>query len=134
MAKSQRSFGRLLLQIALGLVLLVGGIWGVGKSGIFAGGGDPAVVYLKGINNILGICLAVIEIVAGFLLILELFIGDKFGKLDNILGWIIIIAFAILIVLGDILGGLIGHGFTLSWLYTTATHLVLLAAMWILND
>ena len=129
-SQSKSSIGKIILKIALSLLLIVGGIWGIQK------GGDAAVVYLRSINSIVAMVFAIIELVMGVLLFLELFIGDKFGAFDKILGWIIIIVFAVVIVLADILGshGLVGAGFSLSWLYNTAIHLVFLGAMLCLND
>lgn len=135
MAKTQYSFGRLLLQIALGAMLLVGGIWAL------TGGGDFGCTALKAIFagetlKILKIVFGVIELLAGVFLIIELFAGDIFGKLDNILMIIIWIVWIVAIVLGDFLaaGGLFKAGFSWPWLYTFASHLIVLGAMLNLND
>lgn len=135
MAKTQYSFGRLLLQIALGAMLLVGGIWAL------TGGGDFGCVALKAIFagetlKILKIVFGVIELLAGVFLIIELFTGDIFGKIDNILMIIIWIVWIVAIVLGDFLaaGGLFKAGFSWAWLYGFASHLIVLGAMLNLND
>ena len=93
-AKS-RSIGRLILQLALACLLIVGGLWAL-------------------------------------LLFLECFVGDKFGAFDNILGWIIMIVWAIAIVVGDVLKG--NFNDFLPWLYGFAGHIIVLGALWSLND
>ncbi|MBP5588049.1 MAG: hypothetical protein J6X37_04920 [Treponema sp.] len=135
MAKTQYSFGRLLLQIALGAMLVVGGIWAL------TGGGDFGCVALKAVFSgsllkTLKIVFGVIELLAGAFLIIELFAGDIFGKIDNILMMIIWIVWIVAIVLGDFLGGsgLFKAGFSWEWLYGFAAHLIVLGAMLNLND
>ena len=96
-AKS-RSIGRVILQLALACLLIVG----------------------------------VLELVAGVLLFLECFVGDKFGAFDNIIGWIIMIVWAIAIVVGDVLKG--NFNDFLPWLYGFAGHIIVLGALWSLND
>lgn len=124
--KSSVSLGRLILQIALGCMLVVGGIWAL------QGGGDFGAKALRKMSDILGIVYGVIELVAGVLLILELFMGDRFGKFDNILMLIIMIVWAVAIVVADILNA--DFDPFLPWLYTLASHVIVLGAMWYLND
>lgn len=135
--KSGASIGRLVLQLALGAMLAVAGIWA------FQGGGDAASDAIKRIfggdvGNILRIVFGVIELLAGVFLILELFMGDQFGKLDNILMLIVMIVWIVAIVLMDFVGngGLFNGGIDnfLKWLYTFAGHLIVLGAMITLND
>ena len=88
--KSGVTIGRLLLQLALGAMLAVAGIWS------FQGHGDDAVgairaVFDGNVENVLVVVFGVIELLAGIFLILELFMGDQFGKLDNILMLIVMI-------------------------------------------
>ena len=136
---SNFSLGRLLLQIAIGAMLTVAGIWAL------QGGGDEGVAairYLIGardLENILCIVFGIIELIAGIFLILELFIGDKFGSLGKILMIIIMIVWIIAIVLIDFLGGgsLLNHGSHwnfLSWLYNFAYHLIVLGAIIVLQN
>lgn len=135
--KSGASIGRLVLQLALGAMLAVAGIWA------FQGSGDAASDAIKSIfsgdvGNILRIVFGVIELLAGVFLILELFMGDQFGKLDNILMLIVMIVWIVAIVLMDFIGngGLFKGGTDnfLKWLYTFAGHLIVLGAMITLND
>ena len=135
---SNFSLGRLLLQIAIGAMLTVAGIWAL------QGGGDEGVAairYLIGardLENILCIVFGIIELIAGVFLILELFIGDKFGALGKILMIIIMIVWIIAIVLIDFFGngGIFhngAHNF-LKWLYNFACHLIVLGALIVLQN
>ena len=130
------SIGRLLLQIAVGAMLTVAGIWAL------QGGGDEgiaAIKYLIGARDferILCIVFGIIELIAGVFLILELFIGDKIGSLGKVLTLIIIIVWIIAIVLIDFLGGngLFKQNNVLRWLYNFAYHLIVLGALLILQN
>ena len=137
MGKSSNfSLGRLLLQIAVGAMLTVAGIWAL------QGGGDEgiaAIKYLIGardVERILCIVFGIIELIAGVFLILELFIGDKIGALGKILTLIIIIVWIIAIVLIDFLGnhGLFKQNNFLNWLYNFAYHLIVLGALLVLQN
>ena len=130
------SIGRLLLQIAIGAMLTVAGIWAL------QGGGDEgiaAIKYLIGARDferILCIVFGIIELIAGVFLILELFIGDKIGALGKVLTLIIIIVWIIAIVLIDFLGnhGLFKQNNFLNWLYNFAYHLIVLGALLVLQN
>ncbi|MGP1474618.1 MAG: hypothetical protein ACTTJ1_04340 [Treponema sp.] len=135
--KRSISLGRLLLQIALGAMLSVAGIRAL------QGHGDDAVRAIQSLvsgntGNLLGIIFGVIEIVAGILLIIELFAGDRFGTFDNILNLILIVVWIIAIILIDFIGSKgIFHSGTkdiLTWIYTFAGHLVVLGSLIYLND
>ena len=133
---SNFSLGRLLLQIAVGAMLTVAGIWAL------QGGGDEgiaAIKYLIGARDferILCIVFGIIELIAGVFLILELFIGDKIGSLGKVLTLIIIIVWIIAIVLIDFLGnhGLFKQNNFLNWLYNFAYHLIVLGALLVLQN
>lgn len=134
MAKnSSRFFGRFLLQIALGAMLAVGGLWALTGGGDFACTAFSAI-FSGGILTVLKIIFGVIELLAGVFLIIELFTGDIFGKFDNILMTIVWIIWIIAIILGDFVGGLFKAGFGWGWLYAFASHLIVLGAMLNLND
>ena len=130
------SIGRLLLQIAVGAMLTVAGIWAL------QGGGDEgiaAIKYLIGardVERILCIVFGIIELIAGVFLILALFIGDKIGALGKILTLIIIVVWIIAIVLIDFLGnhGLFKQNNFLNWLYNFAYHLIVLGALLVLQN
>lgn len=122
-----KSIGRFILQIALGCMLVVGGIWAL------QGGGDFGAIAMGGMLGDVGrIIFGVIELVAGVLLVIECFTGDIFGKFDNLLGLIIMIVWAIAIVVGDIIKA--DFKPFLPWLYNFAGHIIVLGALWSLND
>lgn len=131
---SNFSLGRLLLQIAVGAMLTVAGIWAL------QGGGDAGVaairsIFDKDVEHILVIVFGVIELIAGVFLILSLFIGDKFGSFGKILMLIIMIVWIIAIVLIDFLGGnSVFHRAFLTWLYDFAYHLIVLGALIVLQN
>ena len=133
------SLGRLLLQIAVGAMLSVAGIWAL------QGGGDAGVAAIrdlideKNVESILCIVFGIIELIAGIFLILELFLGDKIGALGKILMMIIMIVWIVAIVLIDFLGkgSLLNHGSHwdfLKWLYNFAYHLIVLGALLVLQN
>lgn len=129
--KTSYSFGRLLMQIALGVLLFIGGIWAFTGTGDF---GCSAIVNNLGkVGSILKYVYGAIEIICGFLLILELFLGDRFGSFDNLLMWIVIIVWAIAIIFADIIGGFLKPDFV-SWLWTLAGHVLVLGVMFNLKD
>ncbi|MBQ0050740.1 MAG: hypothetical protein KBT11_01595 [Treponema sp.] len=131
MAKKSSSLFWTILNLAVGVMLAVGGIWAL------QGGGDFAAKALKGLSSgdmskILGIVFGVIELLSGIFIILQLFIGDRMGQLGTILKLIIVIVWAVAIVIADILNGNFGN--FLSWLYTFAGHLIVLAALLVTRD
>lgn len=130
MASFKSSIGSFLLRLSISMIMIVGGIWGLQN------GGDAAVSYLRHINRYLGYAFAIVELLAGVFFFLELFFGKRLGLFNSVLSWIIIIVFAVLIILGDFLGGagLIHSGFSLSWLYETAIHIVFLSSVLYLNS
>lgn len=122
----------LILQIAVGAMLAVGGIWAL------QGGGDFAARAIKGlvsgnVENILVIVFGVIELLVGVFMILKIVIGDRFGSFGTVLALIAIVVWIVAIVLSDILGasGILNGGSKnfLEWLYTFAQHLIILGAI-----
>lgn len=130
--KETRSFGTILLQIALGLMFIVGGIWTLQN-----GKGDEIAaaihsVFKGDVAGILCIVMGVIEIIAGVFLLLRLFVSIG-TNLDSILMFIIMIAWIVIIVLADIIGsdGIL-YSFNknfLSFLNRFARHLIVLGAI-----
>lgn len=130
--KSGWTAALLILQIAVGAMLAVGGIWAL------QGGGDFAARAIKGLvsgnaGNILVIAFGVIELLVGVFMILKIVIGDRFGSFGTVLALIAIIVWIVAIVLSDILGagGILNGGAKnfLEWLYTFAQHLIILGAI-----
>lgn len=135
MATTKRSFGTILLQIALGLMFIVGGIWTLqgGKSG---DGIAEAIrsIFDGSIENALCIVMAVIEIILGVFLLLRLFVNLG-TSLDSVLMLIVMIIWVVFMVLVDVLGNngvlvVIKYGKNLlNFLYTFASHLIILGAI-----
>lgn len=130
--KSGWTAALLILQIAVGAMLAVGGIWAL------QGGGDFVARAIKGLvsgnaGNILVIAFGVIELLVGVFMILKIVIGDRFGSFGTVLALIAIIVWIVAIVLSDILGagGILNGGAKnfLEWLYTFAQHLIILGAI-----
>lgn len=129
--KSGWTAALLILQIAVGAMLAVGGIWAL------QGGGDFAARAIKGLvsgnlENILVIVFGVIELLVGVFMILKIVIGDRFGSFGTVLALIAIVVWIVAIVLSDILGASILNGGSknfLEWLYTFAQHLIILGAI-----
>lgn len=135
--KSEVRLFWLVLNIAVGALLAVGGIWAL------QGGGDFGCKAIKSIFNgdiakILAIVFGVIELLSGIFIILQLFIGDRMGTFGSILKLIVIIVWAVAIVLADFLGngGLLNGGMNhfLSWLYEFAMHMIVLCALLVTRD
>ncbi|MBQ5470894.1 MAG: hypothetical protein IIT58_02690 [Treponema sp.] len=134
---SKMSIGRIVLQLAVGLMLSVAGIWAL------QGGGDAAADAIRSIfdgnvESILVIVLGIIEVVAGVLLIVGLFLPTSLGAFNSILLLVVMIVWICAIVLIDFLGG---HGLFnggakhfLSWCYQFADHLIVLGALILLQS
>ena len=130
--KSEVRLFWLVLNLAVGAMLAVGGIWAL------QGGGDFGCKAIKSVFNgdiarILAIVFGVIELLSGIFIILQLFIGDRMGSFGSILKLIVVIVWAVAIVLADFLGngGLLNGGANdfLNWLYNFAMHLIVLCAL-----
>lgn len=124
----------MIANIAVGVMLGVGGIWALQGGGDF---GCQAVrhVFNGDIAKILVLVFGGIELLSGIFIILQLFIGDRIGTFSRILKLIVVIVWIAAIVLSDFFGakGLFNSGVDhfLSWLYTLATHLIILVALMI---
>lgn len=122
-----------ILNIAVGALLAVGGIWAL------QGGGDFACDALKQIfsgdaKKIAVLVFGVIELLSGIFIILQLFIGDRMGKLGSVLKLIIVVIWIVAIVLADFLNGGFLAPNILCWIYNLAMHLVVLCALLITRD
>lgn len=128
------------LNLAVGAMLAVGGIWALQGGGDFGCNAIRAVFSgLSGdLLRIIVIAFGVIELLSGIFIILQLFIGDRMGTFGSILKLIVVIVWAAAIVLADFLGkgGLLNGGMSnfLSWLYGFATHLIVLCALLVTRD
>ena len=135
--KSEVRLFWLVLNLAVGAMLAVGGIWAL------QGGGDFGCKAIKSIFSgdvakILAIVFGVIELLSGIFIILQLFIGDRMGTFGSILKLIVVIVWAVAIVLADFLGngGLLNGGMNhfLAWLYDFALHMIVLCALLVTRD
>mgnify|MGYP004450656259 FL=1 len=132
MENKKRTVGTLVLQIALGLLFIVSGIWTLQN-----GKGDEIAsaihsVFNKDLAQILCIVFGIIEIVAGVFLLLRLFVFLN-TSLDTLLMIIIMICWLAAIIMIDFVGndGLLKNldsGF-LGWLNRFAKHLLILGAV-----
>lgn len=137
MEKSKKTIGTLVLQIALGLLFIVGGIWTLQN-----GKGDEVTSAFHSIfsgDTAKFICLifGIIEIVAGVFLLLRLFVFLN-TNLDSLLMIIIMICWIVAIVCIDFIGndGLFKNldtGF-LPFLNRFARHLIVLGAILKVKD
>ncbi len=126
-----KSFYGIILQLAVGIMLTVGGIW------TLQGGNDFASSAVKdffnpNISGIIAIAFGIIEIIAGIFLIIKLFAGDRFGVFGRILMIIILVAWILAVVVTDILGARSSFSTissTLNWLYDFSKDLIILGAI-----
>lgn len=127
------SIGRLLLQIAIGALLIVGGILA------FTGSGDFGVTAIRDVfsgtaEKICVIVFGVIELVAGLFIILDIFLGNLLGKFLGICILIIAIVWIVAIVFADFLNGHFLRGGFLPWLWNFASHLLVLGGFFCIKD
>lgn len=144
------SIGKLILQLAIGTLLVVAGIWVFSNTN---SGGDEAVKAIRKIfddkdfGKMIGIVFGAIELVAGAFLILEPFVGI----IRNYTSLVIIAVLAIWIVATILIdfcgtgsGGLLKPSIAigdiektedfLKWLYQFAGHLTVIGALLYLRD
>lgn len=132
MRTEKRSISSLLLQIALGLMFLVSGIWS-----LQSGNGDEIAKAIRSIfdgdfEKILVVVFAIIEIITGVFLLLRIFVflGTNLDKLFMI---IIMICWIVCIIMTDVIGpnGIVNNlnGNFLNFLYRFASHLLILGAI-----
>ena len=144
------SIGKLILQLAIGALLVVAGIWVFSNTN---SGGDEAVKAIRKIydnkdfGKMIGIVFGAIELAAGAFLILEPFVGI----IRNYTSLVIIAVLAIWIVATILIdfcgtgsGGLLKPSIAigdiektedfLKWLYQFAGHLTVIGALLYLRD
>lgn len=129
MAKnSSFSVGRLLLQIAIGALLVIGGIMALTGSGDF---GAKAIreVFNGTAEKICIVVFGILELIAGLFIILDIFLGNILGKYLGIIILIIAIVWIIAIIFADFLGGHFLSGGFLPWLWDFASHLLVLGGL-----
>jgi len=113
MSSSKKAIGFVLLQIALGLFLIVSGLFTIQLDGGFLGkvqagfsGNEVANAvrsFLKGdVANIVIFILGICELLAGIFLLISFFVNV--GKIEDTILLIIMIVWILVIVLVDIIG------------------------------
>lgn len=132
MIKNHKTIGTLFLQIALGILFIVSGIWT-----LQGGSGDEIAVAVKSVfssdvSKIVCIVFGVIEIIAGIFLLIRLFIPLN-TNLDSVLMIIIMICWIIAIIMIDFMGNNsifnnLNSGF-LSFMNKFAYHLLVLGSL-----
>lgn len=152
MGKSGKSLslGKLILQLAIGAMLVVAGIWVLANT---KNGGDEAVKAIrkifddKDVGKIIGLVFGVIELVAGAFLVLEPFVSVLHNYTSvAILAVIVIWVIAIVLIdfCGTGAGGLLKPSISigdieetedfLKWLYQFAGHASVVGALVSLRD
>lgn len=135
MAKGTTSMWKTVLQIAMAVLLIVGGLSAFG----LAKGSDALTASVGSLFNgtlktVVVYVLAAIEIIAGILLILDFFHIGAFDRLDDIFLLIVMICWLVVfIVLGDFVPLFKGSINFMSFLVKLAEHSVVLAAMGIIK-
>lgn len=139
--KKEFSVGRLFLQIALGTLLIVGGIWAI------TGTGDFGITALKNIRSLLNlpdlvftilkISYGVIELIVGVFIVIEIFAGDILATFGKVLKIIIIVIWVASLILAYLLPKsgcfiLQGQRLNLNYFYDLALHLCALGGLFVL--
>ena len=138
MAKGATSIWKTILQIALAVMLIIGGL------NVFLGEGKDdlvkavANVFSNGtVKDVVTYALAAVELIAGVLLILDFFNVKSLDKLDDIFLAIIMICWVVVfIVLGDFVGlfknGIKGNEI-LPFLVSLAKNCIMVSAFGIIK-
>ena len=148
MAKGATSIWKTILQIALAVMFIIGGLnvfmnAGKGFNQLIGVTGDPLVTAVSNLfergtlRDVIVYVLAAVELIAGVLLILDFFNVKSLDKLDDIFLAIIMICWVVVfIVLGDIVGlfkGGIEGKEILPFLVSLAKNCLMVSAMGIIK-
>jgi uncharacterized membrane protein YphA (DoxX/SURF4 family) len=148
MAKGATSIWKTILQIALAVMFIIGGLnvfmnAGKGFNQLIGATGDPLVTAVSNLfergtlRDVIVYVLAAVELIAGVLLILDFFNVKSLDKLDDIFLAIIMICWVVVfIVLGDIVGlfkGGIEGKEILPFLVSLAKNCLMVSAMGIIK-
>ncbi|MCH5292767.1 MAG: DoxX family membrane protein [Treponema sp.] len=102
--ENKRTIGTTFLQIALGLLFIVSGIWTVqGANGDDVASAIKSLFSSADLASILCVVFGVIEIVVGFFLLLRLFVNLS-TALDTVLMVVIMLSWIVMIVMMDFIG------------------------------
>ena len=124
------SFGKVLLQAALAAILFLSGL------AIFIDGSRNQVISTVGsvfansdVRTIIAYVIAVFEIAAGVLLLLDFISVSAFEKANDIALLVIIIIWIIFMVLADVFPLVNSRIVFLQWLYQLAQHTLILSGL-----
>ena len=132
MKTERKSISSLILQIALGLLFLVSGIWS-----LQSGNGDEIAGAIRSIfdgdiEKVLVVVFAIIEIITGVFLLLRIFVFLG-TNLDKLFMLIIMICWIVCIIMTDVIGpnGIINNlnSNFLKFFYRFASQLLILGAI-----
>lgn len=119
---------RIVPNISVGLMLIVGGIWALQGDGDF---GCKAIksIFSGDTAKILALVFGVIELLSGVFFFLRLFVGERLGFFGIVLRMIVLVVWAAAIVLGDFING--NFSDLLAWSYNFAMHLIIFFTLFI---
>ncbi|HQG40046.1 MAG TPA: hypothetical protein PLV76_04080, partial [Spirochaetales bacterium] len=124
---SANSFGKVLLQISLAVILFLSGL------SIFIDGSRNEVISTIGtifanstVRNIIAYSIAIIELLAGALLVLDFFSVQSLERTINFALIIIIIIWMIFMVIADVFPLANSRIVFIQWLYKLAQHMLVL--------
>ncbi|HON88029.1 MAG TPA: hypothetical protein P5519_04125 [Spirochaetia bacterium] len=127
---SANSFGKVLLQISLAVILFLSGL------SIFIDGSRNEVISTIGtifanstVRNIIAYSIAIIELLAGALLVLDFFSMQSLERTINFALIIIIIIWMIFMVIADVFPLANSRIVFIQWLYKLAQHMLVLAGL-----
>jgi len=127
---SANSFGKVLLQISLAVILFLSGL------SIFIDGSRNEVISTIGtifanstVRNIIAYSIAIIELLAGALLVLDFFSMQSLERTINFALIIIIIIRMIFMVIADVFPLANSRIVFIQWLYKLAQHMLVLAGL-----
>ncbi len=127
---SANSFGKVLLQISLAVILFLSGL------SIFIDGSRNEVISTIGtifanstVRNIIAYSIAIIELLAGALLVLDFFSVQSLERTINFALIIIIIIWMIFMVIADVFPLANSRIVFIQWLYKLAQHMLVLAGL-----
>ena len=132
---SAKSFGIVLLQTSLAVILFLSGL------SIFIDGSRNEVISTIGaifanhnVRDMIAYSIAIIELLAGVLLVLDFFSVNSLERTINFALIIIIIIWIIFMVIADVFPLLNNRIAFIHWLYKLAQHMLVLAGLIIVKS
>ncbi len=129
------SFGKVLLQISLAVILFLSGL------SIFIDGSRNEVISTIGtifanhsVRDIIAYSIAIVELLAGALLVLDFFSVNALERAINFALIIIIIIWIIFMIIADVFPLANSRIVFIHWLYKLAQHMLVLAGLIIVKS